>query len=793
MAYIKKTWVDQSVERPKTYEMTNNADGSVTLIDSFGLVSELGTPVNEDNMNHIEDGIAATDARKYSTTEVYEKYEWVTAIIDDTKKLYQSLKENNQGHAVTEEEWWQEVSFGSTSSGTSLPLFTPVIQDRILSYEESQGYALQGTYVYKTAIAGSRYGYPDFYNKCIEEYNNSTPSYIAGSAITQPVFTANTTNGITVSDSRSNTTLLQSIMNGTAETNVIGDWKTYWVNINYNTPTALKSYVIRADNNHNAEYPQAWTVQASNDGVNYDILDTVSGQTFSVNQSKTYQISQNVPYKQYKIVFSAGIEASAGGELKKLTFNAVKAIPVKRNSNGHIFYDIEQKPEVDALYNDTGIADMYGVDEENERIFLPRNKWFMQLCVDTGEVNKFNKAGLPNITGIYPQNALDVNNGCFYISDVTNGYSSSPRAQSIKQLGFDASRSSSIYGNSNTVQPPSSNKLLYYVVGNTVQESAITDVTEITTSENDTFPLGYSLYQTSGQASAAWLKSYGQWNSGNVYTTFYQWLVNQLGTNTLVKQVTDENITDYDFVVNQNDMTFRLPLKNGDEFIPDFANKVSKPQGSSSNPNIASENCYVCYRGASIQGNGLGAILFVNNLEVDGAHGSGLDSLTKSGIVFVPKGTSYYMDTARFDYCYEIPLKGNGGLYFKVSNAVQNLELLDAGEVLNALIGKLDKSAVKAYIVETYQNGASGYRIYSDGFCEQWGTITTNGGQYTSVNLLKSYSTNKYNLVLVDYVEGNTNAYASSVQYQYNGRFTVYRNSGNTGLKINWNACGYIS
>ena len=361
MAYIKKTWVDQSVERPKTYEMTNNADGSVTLIDSFGLVSELGTPVNEDNMNHIEDGIAATDARKYSTTEVYEKYEWVTAIIDDTKKLYQSLKENNQGHAVTEEEWWQEVSFGSTSSGTSLPLFTPVIQDRILSYEESQGYALQGTYVYKTAIAGSRYGYPDFYNKCIEEYNNSTPSYIAGSAITQPVFTANTTNGITVSDSRSNTTLLQSIMNGTAETNVIGDWKTYWVNINYNTPTALKSYVIRADNNHNAEYPQAWTVQASNDGVNYDILDTVSGQTFSVNQSKTYQISQNVPYKQYKIVFSAGIEASAGGELKKLTFNAVKAIPVKRNSNGHIFYDIEQKPEVDALYNDTGIADMYGV------------------------------------------------------------------------------------------------------------------------------------------------------------------------------------------------------------------------------------------------------------------------------------------------------------------------------------------------------------------------------------------------------------------------------------------------
>jgi hypothetical protein len=57
MSYTKNTWVDQDVERPKTYEVTNNQDGSITLTDSFGLVTELGTPVNADNMNHIEDGI----------------------------------------------------------------------------------------------------------------------------------------------------------------------------------------------------------------------------------------------------------------------------------------------------------------------------------------------------------------------------------------------------------------------------------------------------------------------------------------------------------------------------------------------------------------------------------------------------------------------------------------------------------------------------------------------------------------------------------------------------------------
>lgn len=60
MAYVKNIWVDQDVERPKTYEVTNNQDGSITLTDSFGLVTELGTPVNAVNMNHIEDGIAQT-------------------------------------------------------------------------------------------------------------------------------------------------------------------------------------------------------------------------------------------------------------------------------------------------------------------------------------------------------------------------------------------------------------------------------------------------------------------------------------------------------------------------------------------------------------------------------------------------------------------------------------------------------------------------------------------------------------------------------------------------------------
>lgn len=61
MTYQKINFLDQEVERPRTYEMQQNTDGTVTLVDSFGIITEIGTPINRDNMNHIEEGILTLD------------------------------------------------------------------------------------------------------------------------------------------------------------------------------------------------------------------------------------------------------------------------------------------------------------------------------------------------------------------------------------------------------------------------------------------------------------------------------------------------------------------------------------------------------------------------------------------------------------------------------------------------------------------------------------------------------------------------------------------------------------
>ena len=59
MAYIKTTWKDRLVERPNTFDVVENPDGSITLIPKTGVVTDAGTPVNAANLNKLEDATAA--------------------------------------------------------------------------------------------------------------------------------------------------------------------------------------------------------------------------------------------------------------------------------------------------------------------------------------------------------------------------------------------------------------------------------------------------------------------------------------------------------------------------------------------------------------------------------------------------------------------------------------------------------------------------------------------------------------------------------------------------------------
>jgi hypothetical protein len=335
MAYIKNNWVDR--EGTTRYFETVDDDGALIFTPDYTQVTEMGTPVNADNMNHIEEGIAAGSFTKYDSMTTYAKNDLVTNIVDNELKVYKSLQDNNTS-TLNDSSFWEEVEF--SGGGTGLQMFDTILKDHILTYEESKGLALQGTYVYKEALAGSRYGYPDFYNKCLEEQSSATATEVTLGSSTITMYVA---------------------------------------------------------------------------------------------------------------------------------------------SNGHQYYDIANKDVIDTFFNTMGSAWFYGVDTENERIFLPRNNYFDQVTSDISEVGKSVEAGLPNITGDIDLIDCYFNggNGALYNrgANATRNTKGSATTSAVQYLlGFDASRSNPIYGNSDTVQPNAVKKLLYICVGNTTNYEGMTEV-----------------------------------------------------------------------------------------------------------------------------------------------------------------------------------------------------------------------------------------------------------------------------------------------------------------------------
>lgn len=178
----------------------------------------------------------------------------------------------------------------------------------------------------------------------------------------------------------------------------------------------------------------------------------------------------------------------AVNRIKALYADAVettfRGISCKQTIDGRYIADISQETEVDKLFVSTGVSDFYVLDEANNQFYLPKTKAFMQFTNNPEEVNDFIEAGLPNITGksgviglaqftsISGSGALKVVTGAGGMGSATNHITN-------PAIEIDASLSNPIYGNSNTVQPLSSCKLLYYNVGNTIVSENVIDTDNI--------------------------------------------------------------------------------------------------------------------------------------------------------------------------------------------------------------------------------------------------------------------------------------------------------------------------
>lgn len=242
----------------------------------------------------------------------------------------------NEGETLTVKEG-QLVS-DKISGGTGLQMFDTILKDHVLTYEETKGLALQGTYVYKEALAGSRYGYPDFYNRVVEEFNEATST------------------------------------------------------------------------------------------------------------------------------------------------EEVNGITIKVHSNGHKFYDIDDKTAIDSFYNSTGLAWFYGVDIENERVFLPRNSYLTSYVQDGKLPIVDNGMTLGLTNGNENCGLFDLNANSLGLTTYTTKYGvpvdSSPSLSggAYVQRAIGVTTDPTKSGIETKILNSQNGMYLYICVGNTTNYEGVTDV-----------------------------------------------------------------------------------------------------------------------------------------------------------------------------------------------------------------------------------------------------------------------------------------------------------------------------
>lgn len=194
MTYVKNTWVDQ--EGQVRYRETQDGDLKI-LTPNYEQVTEIGTPVNADNMNHIEQGIA--DSFDYTDAEVANAKDYSLNLL---KTIYPVgsiyIGTTAQCPLSTLFGSWEKVSGGRVlqgsdnnhAAGTTIAAGLPNITGRVISRAQSDGSS--GAF-YNAGNSGyDRYKYESGAGHAID-FNASRSSAIYGASgtVQPPAYVVN--------------------------------------------------------------------------------------------------------------------------------------------------------------------------------------------------------------------------------------------------------------------------------------------------------------------------------------------------------------------------------------------------------------------------------------------------------------------------------------------------------------------------------------------------------------------------------------------------------------------------
>lgn len=248
-------------------------------------------------------------------------------------------------------------------------------------------------------------------------------------------------------------------------------------------------------------------------------------------------------------------------------------------------------------------------------------------------------------------------------------------------------------------------------------------------------------------------------------------------------------ITDSDFEINTSDETFMLPLLDGSEWLVSDR-YIDLTLQASGTKYTAVANGFVFFEKLNTSNTQFVKGTNLSSGYSDISYGTYSGS-TPSILLKVKRGDIFSIDydaagvTNSFRFIYA---RGNGSLYYYVGETVQNANLIDAGRMQEQITNINAPS--RGYLVQSYVNGRSWYRVYSDGWCEQGGQITVTVAA-TNITLLKSYKDNNYNAVGCQANTDTAGYHTINVAAYSATQIQIRQNSVGSPL-VNWIAMGYI-
>ena len=370
----------------------------------------------------------------------------------------------------------------------------------------------------------------------------------------------------------------------------------------------------------------------------------------------------------------------------------------------------EEEWQTAVTMSTNGVCEKFVIDDEMGTIRLPKYPQYLDLTNNTSGTSA--KTATVSVLGTGKALGLTTDGGNAGLATASDarlipystaynknaGVASGSTLIAKNQTTIGVVKNASTSGLTGSVTIPATDgvtsekiKGTYFIQVATGAETEDNIVNEIEL--NNPFFLGMSQYFETAPNNISWLKSEGQWNAKAVYPTVYDWaLINANNGIEGFKLVTD-TYTDYDYVLNTADETFRLPLLNGSEDLIS-ERYIDLALGASDASYTAPANGYVTMDIGFTTTDYAFAGLYNDTTAVRSATGFNYNTSVVQTIV-VSRGDKfkifYNNCTVKNIIMYRfIYAQGNGSLYFYVGETVQNANLINAGRIEEIKANKTD-------------------------------------------------------------------------------------------------------